>query len=69
VDVRLAMYNTVGKGKLLLNYYMITHKAIYDENNTNYFPDLNSLKAITRSIYYNLEAFSQAKNRLYMDVI
>jgi hypothetical protein len=55
------MYNTVGKGKLLFNHYMITQNAIYDENNMNYFPDQDSLEAITQSIYNKLETFYKPK--------
>jgi hypothetical protein len=51
--------------KLMLNYYMITQKAIYDENDVNNFPDLDSLDEIIQNIYKKLESFYKPK-KIYL---
>uniref|UniRef100_A0A2S2R8H9 Uncharacterized protein n=1 Tax=Sipha flava TaxID=143950 RepID=A0A2S2R8H9_9HEMI len=47
--------------KLMVNYYMITQKAIYDDEFMNDVPDVENLESITQSIYTELYQFYTSK--------
>ncbi|XP_025405052.1 DNA-directed RNA polymerase subunit beta'-like [Sipha flava] len=51
--------------KLMLNYYMITQKMIYDDINMNNFLNLNNLEEITNNIYERLLDFYKP-NKVYI---